>query len=279
MNIKPVKTPTYVNAPGIVRLDFLHPDFSALVDNKGYDVIWERAFPCPCAKRQGTPMSTCLNCQGTGWVFINPTQIKAVAQSLNKETKYKEWSQERLGTASFTVRPEYHLNYMDKLTLLGTSTRDSENRLVYSIQVEDKFYKLISTIYPIDVVIDIFKFVAPNLPLERLKPETYKTKNRFVVFEDGVVKDGDSLSIVYDHKVQYHILDLNHDIRNTIILDDSSREKLLELPISAIGRRVHNVIDAQNYSNTNLLNNSYEGIIQGIGDYAIDTDPLPFIVD
>lgn len=253
MEKKIIKTPTYVNAPGIVRVDFFDPDFSALVDNKGYDAIWERAIPCPCAKRQGAIMSNCVNCQGTGWVFINPTQIKVVAQSLNKDTKYKEWSQERLGTASFTVRPEYHLNFMDKITLLNSCSRDSENRLVFFF--EDKL--MINTIYPIDSVIDIFKFVSPSLPLQRLDPSSYSIKDRFVVFAEGVVNKGDSVTVSYDHKVQYHILDLNHDIRNTIKLDDVSREKLLELPISAVGRRVHNVVDAYDFNGTNLVDNSY----------------------
>ena len=253
MEKKIIKTPTYVNAPGIVRLDFLSPDFSALIDNKGYDAIWERALPCPCAKREGAYMSNCVNCQGTGWVFINPMQIKVVAQSLNKDTKYKEWSQERLGTASFTVRPEYHLSFMDKITLLDTVSRDSENRVVY--YVDDSF--LINTIYPIDEIIEIFKFESPLLPLLKLDPEDYTFNGRFVQFKEGVVKTGDSVTVSYDHKVQYHILDLNHDIRNTIILDHYSREEQLALPISAVGRRVDIVIDSMDYRGTNLVDNSY----------------------
>jgi len=95
------------------------------------------------------------------------------------------------------------------------------------------------------------------LPLERLDPASYSVKDRFVVFTEGAVQKGDSVTISYDHKVQYHILDLNHDIRNTIKLDNVSREKLLELPISAVGRRVHNVVDAYDFNGTNLVDNSY----------------------
>lgn len=248
-----VKTPTYVNSPGIVRMDFLTPDFSALVDNKGYDAIWERALPCPCGKRQGAVMSTCKNCGGSGWVFINPMQIKVVAQSINKDTQYKEWSQERLGTASFTVRPEYHLSFMDKITLLNSSSRSCENRIVY-YQGNDF---LINVVYPIDSVVEIFKFISPFDSLQLISTENYTIKNRFVKFLNGVVSQGDSLTISYEHKVQYHILDLNHDVRNTILLDDKSREEGLKLPISAIGRRTDLVIDAQNYEGTNLIDNSY----------------------
>ena len=38
---------TKASYPGVPRVDFLYPDFDALVDNKGYEVIWERAIPCP----------------------------------------------------------------------------------------------------------------------------------------------------------------------------------------------------------------------------------------
>ena len=272
MNKKVIKTTTYVNAPGIIRTDFFDPDFSVLVDNKGYDAVWERAIPCPCAKRQGAVMSSCKNCQGTGWVFINPKQIKVIAQSLNKDTKYKEWSQERLGTASFTVRPEYHLGFMDKITLLNSSSVESENRIVYSLGNE----LLISTIYAIDEVIDVFKFVGPDWPLQLISKDDYSIAScadfnldfsedfrvspspSFLEFKSGVVKVGDSVTISYKHKVQYHILDLNHDVRNTIVLDNDSREQPLALPISAIGRRVAQVIDASNYQGDNLFDNSYE---------------------
>ena len=253
MDKKVIKTPTYVNAPGIVRMDFFSPDFSALIDNKGYDAIWERALQCPCSKREGAPMSGCINCGGTGWVFINPMQIKVVSQSLNKDTKYKEWSQERLGTVSFTVRPEYHLSFMDKITLLNTITRENENRKVFFL---DNHW-LVGLIYPVSKVIEIFKFIDPKKPLQKLDESDYTIEGRFIKFAEGAVQEGDSVTVSYEHNAQYHILDLNHDIRNTIILDDKSREEQLELPISAVGRRVDVVLDSKDFTGANLVDNSY----------------------
>lgn len=255
MERKIIKTPNYVNKAGVIRLDFWSPDFDALVDNKGYDVIWERAIPCPCAKRQGAVMSACQNCQGTGWVFINPKQIKAVAQSINKDTMYKEWSQERLGTASFTVRSEYRLNFMDRITLLGSVSVDCENRIVYSLDGKC----LINTIYPIGEVMDIFVFVSPREPLKLLSAGDYEVCNEhFVQFNPDVVQTGDSVTISYKHQVQYHILDLNHDVRNTIVLNNSSREEQLVLPVSAVGRRVNLVLNQSDFTGMNVFDNSYE---------------------
>ena len=252
MSKKVIKTPNYVNKPGVIRVDFWTPDFDMLIDNKGYDVVWERAIPCPC-KRNQTTMSVCQNCMGTGWVFINPTQIKAVAQSINKDTKYKEWSQERLGTASFTVKSNCHLNFMDKLTLLHSVSRESENLIVRNF--EGKLF--VSTIYPVDKLIEIFKFNQPYKPLELLPLTNIEVKDHFIVLPPNLVQPGSSITITYEHKVQYHIIDLNHDVRNSIALDNKSQEQVIDLPISAIGRRVHNVIDSLNYTQDNLFDNSY----------------------
>lgn len=246
------RTPTYVNSPGIVRVDFWNPDFDALVDNKGYDVIWEKAVPCPCSKRQ-QPESICRNCQGTGWVFINPLQIKAVGQSINKTTKYKEWSQELLGTAAFTVRSEYHLNFMDKLTIINSSSPQSENLLVFELGGE----LLARTIYDIQTVREIYKYSGAISKLSLLSEDQFGIQGNFIKFVQNSLVPGDSITVTYMHQVVYYVLDLNHDIRNTITLDTLSREQPLSLPIAAIVRRAHNVLDSPNYTGDNLLDNSY----------------------
>lgn len=242
---------TRVNYVGVFRVDFVSPDFDALVDNKGYDVIWERAIPCPCASRNAAH-STCKNCQGTGWVFINPKQIKAVAQSINKDTKYKDWSVELLGTISLTVKSCFHLNYMDKITLLGATAPQSENLLVKDFSGQ----KYVNTIYGIKSIIDIFKFVDESQPLQLLtKGKDYSFEGNKILFNG--LQTGESISVSYVHNVQYNVLDLPHDIRQTIVLDSKSREQTLLLPISAVARRTHNVLDAPNFNGDNLFDNSY----------------------
>ena len=218
---------TKASYPGVPRVDFLYPDFDALVDNKGYEVIWERAIPCPCSKRV-QHQSTCRNCGGSGWVFINPTRIKAVCQSLNKNTRYKDWSVEMLGTAAITVKSMFHLNFMDKITIENSISPQSE--VLIAREWNGQLYAFIDYTFEL---------------------------NRIVFFPSSCVREGSSVSVTYEHKVQYNIIDLNHDIRNTFILDNKSRENNTNMPIAAIMRRVHNVIDAPNLTDDNLVNNSY----------------------
>ena len=246
------QTPNYVNAVGFLRLDFWNPDFDVLVDNKGYDVIWERAIPCPCSKKTAAHLSTCKNCLGSGWVFINPLQIKAVASSINKSTKFKEWGIELLGTASFTVKSQYHLNFMDKITMVNSQSPHSELKIVKRFR--NKF--IVDLTYPALSIVEVFKFEHPEEPLVLLSSECYSINKNFIEFFNGVNAD-DCISITYMHRVQYNIIDLNHDVRNTIILDNKSREADVNLPISAIGRRVHNVIDNYNFTGDNIIDNSY----------------------
>lgn len=248
---------TAENYISIPRVDFINPDFDALVDNKGYDVIWERALPCPCSKRV-QHQSVCKNCQGSGWVFINPTQIKAIATSLNKSTQYKEWSMELLGTVSLTVKGKYQLNYMDKITVLNSNSLQSEILLVKNFE-ENLFC---NTIYPITDIIEVFKYEGPYLPLKLLKKTVdYTFSGNKLLFNtidpETRLETEEAVTITYRHNIQYHVLDLNHDVRNTIILDSSSREKPLILPISAIARRVHNVLEPTNFTGDLLYDNSY----------------------
>lgn len=239
---------------GYMRLDFEKGQFDALIEFKGYPIIWERAIPCPCSKMGQTANKTsCKNCAGTGWVFINPTEIKGLITSINKDTKYKEWSVELLGTFAVTVNSKHRLNFMDRLTVVGSRAIHSENIIVR--QTESK--KFIRTIYPIISIVDIFKFESVYNKLKLLKyQEDYTYSGNQVVF--NTLEYGDSVTVTYLHELQYHILDLNHDVRNTVILDNYSQEQVKELPISAVARKTHIVINSYEFIGDEIFNNSYK---------------------
>lgn len=244
-------TKTQINHVGTIRTDFITSDFDVFVEQKGYDVIWERAVPCPCSERQ-VHKSSCLNCAGTGWVFINPIQIKAVITSINKSTKFKEWSVEMLGTFSLTVTSQYKLNFMDKITVINSSAPHSE--VLKTIGIDSKVIS--KTIYPIDDILEIFLFEGPNNKLKLLqKGIDYTFTQNEITY---LTLDSEKyVSVSYLHQLQYNVLDLNHDVRNTINLDSSSREKSIEMPISAVARRSHVIMGDYSLPGNDLFNNSY----------------------
>ena len=92
--------------------------FENLIQTQGYDAYIDRALRCPCADRNtGQALSTCKNCGGKGWIFVDRTETRLIAQHMDSKVKYQEWSQVNLGTASFTTRGVDKLGFMDRIVL------------------------------------------------------------------------------------------------------------------------------------------------------------------
>lgn len=66
-----------------------------------------------------------------------------------------------------------------------------------------------------------------------------------------------SISVRYWHKLQYHVLDIPHVIRNSYKKNELGRDELQLLPVQGIARLSHYVVDALNFAGDNIFNNSY----------------------
>jgi hypothetical protein len=244
------------NPPNLLvspRVDFMEDSFDALTFQKGYTVEIEPFYPCPC-KGRDEAKSVCLNCQGTGFLWGTPTQCKAIIQSINRTTKFREWSAQLEGHANITLEQRFRLAVMDKVTMVDSISTHSENVVVKELSSDARRFAV--TCYPIIDVDCMFLFTSPKTNLVRLeKGVHYTTESNKIVFEQGVLDKDDSISIRYTHNVQYVVRDLNHDIRNSYRLDDNSREQQMTLPISAVIIKLHCIMDGQNFRKTNLLYN------------------------
>lgn len=235
------------------RVDLVTPDFDTLVWAKGLDIVIEKALPCPCSKKTKEYQASCMNCQGTGWVFINPIKTRAIVQSINKSTRYKEWSAELVGTVALTVLSKNKLTYMDKVTLIDSESIESEVVLVKSFGNNLFSY----TIYPINSVENSFLFVETDQKLTPLiNGVDFNIIENKIVYLNQDIQQGNSITIRYHYKLQYNVLDLNHDSRNSYQQDSKSRDQKQEFPISAIARKSHYIMDALNYEGTNIFDNS-----------------------
>lgn len=236
------------NLNTIPRVEFMPGSFQQLVWEHGYDVTIEPGFPCPCKDRE-VAQSICLNCMGVGWVWGSKTQMKAVIQSINKSTQYKQWSAEMLGTANMTIEQRFQLAYMDKVTISDSVSIFAENLLVRELRDGTLF---VMTCYPVKEIEFVKLFKSAVLPLEDLTD--YDIQGNKIIFASGVEKNS-SITVRYKHHVQYVVIDLNHDIRNVYVLNDMSREQQEPFPVSCVIRKLHYVPDAYNFSENNILMN------------------------
>jgi hypothetical protein len=252
VNITQAAAPALEGQPSV---NFSKDSFEALIWQKGYRVYHDKATKCPCKVKAHDNLSSCKNCGGSGWIFFNRVETKMILASMNLDTQYKDWAEETLGTVSLTARDSDKIGYMDRITVLDAETLFSE--VVYPKTFKNERFARLT--YDIKFIETVFLFSGAQNALTKLEPTTdFTFKNNYIVL-DPKYNDYDETSITvrYIHAPQYHVVDMPRDTMSSPIKDTEGipQEKLM--PISAVGRRAHYVLDEQSYNGDYLFDNSY----------------------
>jgi len=257
-NSKPIIHRTPPNQAGQAKVSLKKNDFDAAIWSQGYNVFIDKAIKCPCkVKSNNHALSSCKNCGGSGYVFLNRYKSKLILQSMNIDTRYKEWSEERLGTVKITARNEDELAYMDRITLLEGLTIHTET--LHPFQIDNKVKARLN--YPPLEIEEISAFVDSETKLKRLEYGTDYTvaDNIFTFSDEFLAWEHFTVSIRYKHHPTYYIIDLPRGVMETEALNkNNGSNESTRMPIHAIGRRSHYVLDEQDFDNEFLLDNSYD---------------------
>lgn len=252
------QTPPSLVAKPQVRLN--KSNFEALIEQKGYRVWHDKAIKCPCSSKSGSsPQSNCRSCGGAGWFYVNRTLTRMVVQSMNLNSGYKEWSEEKLGNANITARDVDKLSFMDRITLLDSETEYSQVLFLQKQPDQNKLYGNLR--YDPTKIYCIFLYTSVNTkPILLVEAIDYEVeRNKIKLLKLSTSLEEPTISVRYTHRAEYTIIDLPRDIMTSQIKDpvDSSRSKDVQFPLSAIGRRSHYMLDRSDYSNDNLFENSF----------------------
>jgi len=121
------------------------------------------------------------------------------------------------------------------------------------------------TAFRIRNLIDAFIFKHSTDPLIKAERATdYEIVNhnwieldqRHVDANLSETKQYPTMSIRYQHNPMYHIIDINRDTMTTKVLT-KGRDGNVSLPLSAVGRSAHYVLDEENFNGDYLNNNDY----------------------
>lgn len=232
--------------------------FDVLVDQKGLDVIWEKAVRCPCKEPAvSSHLSTCKNCAGIGWIFVSPIKTKMVMQSMNLRNDRKEWSIELVGMAGVTPLSGISLSYMDRITII--ESRGTYGEVLSAKRIDNRI--LAHLMYPIHEVESAYILISAGEKLVKLVADDYTiVGNTFQLLKEWK-EDIASITLRYIHQVQYHIEDISRHIRNMDIdisgaSDPTARRKGM-MPIYAMARIAHMSLDNINYAGlVNVFDNS-----------------------
>ena len=256
-----IRTSTKQSQIGQPKVNFRENDINAFIESKGEDIIIEQSYTCPCALQSNEALVTCKNCLGSGYIFINPIKTKALATSINRNTKYKEWNSENMGTIQLTVKEDSaaRLTYYDKITIPNSLTEYTENRELLTI--DDRNF--IFTTYPVKKIDAIFLYNGQEELLIRLTESQYTIGDdeHTIDINSSAITDESSgvVSIRYTHKAQYLIIDLPHDFRQSFKINAQGTNTSVSLPINAIARKVSSLdLGEINANGTELLDNTFK---------------------
>lgn len=240
------------------RADLDKLEFEKLIDQKGKDVIFEKALECPCKSKSTNQQSDCKNCGGTGWVFINPVKTRMILHSINIVTDFKPWSEEMRGTVNVTCKAEEQLSAMDKITDLNGEAIFNEVLFLRKKGTDVFCY----TTYAVKEVLYVGLFVATDEPLLRLIEGTdftiegsiFKLTNLDLLGSD-INAENTSFTIRYKHAPEFHVIEMRRETMQTF--EWRGTERLQNMPVSAIARRAHYQLKANNLLGDRLIDNSY----------------------
>lgn len=242
--------------------------FERLIQSQGYDALIERAMRCPCAdKTSGQALSTCKNCGGRGWFFIDRTETRLIAQHMDSKKRYENWSEVNYGTASITTRGIDKLGFMDRIILTQLEEYFSEI-------IRPTLYEGSIIAYPIYeplVITNMYLFASDTEKLVPVDSSMYTVIGNRIEFNVGIKDLIDvrtlkgnipiNISMRYSHYPVYHVVDVNRELMKVregkfCSYDDT---QLRQMPINVIARKAHFIFDSQQYGETIYDNSIVNG--------------------
>ncbi len=241
--------------------DFDKNEFTASLKTKGYNVIHEKAYLCPC-KSQGTPasLSTCKNCGGTGWMFANPTKTRMVITGIMLDDKLKEgpmreWGQLDKGACKITCLDNDKLSYMDRLVNLDATAE--HDQILYP-KLDDEDTQLFAfTKYDIKGIDFVGMYRGADQPIERLTEFDDYTYSDNILILNSKYNDlsNPQVTIRYVHNPEYHVIDI---LRESITQYENQGKDKQILHLHAVAMRAHLISDAENFDGDRLFDNSWK---------------------
>ena len=239
-----------------LNADFVKSEVYATIRDKGYNVIYSKAYLCPCKSKESDHRTTCKNCGGVGQFWANPTKTKMIISGISNDKKFEEWGRDDLGMVRVTAFEENKLSRMDQLVIVDGTSEMSE--ILYPV-LDDAGTTLFSmTKYDIKSIDFIGLYANESTKVTKLTEITdYTFQDNKITFNasyNGLVDP--CVSIRYVHAPTYYIWDISRDSMRSTVVSNGVPTPII-LPVHAIAKKAHHIKDAENFDGYKLLDNSW----------------------
>ena len=260
------KTIAYQTPPNIVdpKVGWRVADYDELIQSQGYDAYIDKALRCPCIdKATGQALSTCRNCLGRGWFFIDRIETRLIAQHMDSKKRYENWSEVNRGTVSLTTKGIDKLGFMDKIIL--TQLEEFYSEVLRPIQFQNQI--IAYPIYEPLAITNMFLFSSDSEKLVNITEDEFSIDKNKIIFSSTIkdkvsvsdVNESEipiSISIRYSHFPVYHVIDINRELmrvrENRFCTCDTN--KLKQMPINVLARKAHYLFDNQKFDDESFDN-------------------------
>ncbi len=200
--------------------DFDRDAFTAALQSKGYDVVWEQAAFCPNRGRAGIgnkdhPIA-CTFCDGSGWVFHNPKRTRMLITGVSLQQNFYAQGGWSSGRVNVTAQPEYRFHEWDRITLCTGVGRFPEIlRRQPGTDLDKPKYTPLCVAY--------LSWIDRSKTLR-----VFTQEEDFVLTDEGYIQwpdprkrpdDGSYYSISYEYHPRYVIQELSHQHRMSTVKD------------------------------------------------------------
>lgn len=247
---------------------FVKDDLDATLGGRGYKVIHEKAYLCPCKAKESDHRSTCKNCGGTGWIFANPTETRMVITGIMMDDKLKEgplkdWGMIDKGACKVTANNVDKLNYMDRIRNIDATGEFSQ--LVYPKRSNDGTQLFAFTKYDIKDIDFVGRYVGDDQVLQKLEEgDDFTYSNNVVYFNPAMYDANLCITIRFVYHPEFHIAEV---LRESMTSYNEAKQKLI-LPVHAVAMRAHLVPDVENFDGDRILNNSWLPDVCGLEEFT-----------
>lgn len=213
---------------GKTRADWREDEFTRVIRQHGKYVIWRKALLCPCFNPETEQaVVDCDDCNGDGYIYVDPLCIQAVMLMFDKRTSiYERFGLWQEGNVQITVEAKYRFGYRDSFELRDSVVPFNEllikgNRRARRATLPDGTDSGRFRMANITKVIhkkDSGELISLTEGIHFTRtPEGWL---RWLSAGDRAVPDGGVISVHYDHRPIYIVLSHTHVTR-----DDTSGRK------------------------------------------------------
>lgn len=207
-------------------VEFNRDEFTKLLHDHGYPIIWEKALPCP--NRKGIDPKdhniNCTFCENTGWIYVDSEETRALITGLKITESFYAFGRFDGSSVMITLLPEYQINYWDRITLLqGTA--------VFQELITRKKVGLKDTLKYTPIAISYVYWKNRAGALTAFAATDYQISGNQIEWLVNKPDIGDYFAIRYTYRPRYVFTNLPHQLR-----DQTIKGSRVVFPLQAIGQ-------------------------------------------